>query len=520
VWNATRLLLDRAVAAADSDTIALALSPLLSVPINTPTPISIEADLQDSASLGVVRLRLASPASFSARNASTGAVVPAVFATQPIEGPPITVQSCADTLRVRAVPGVPASAPVGATDVDAMQLVLRHPGDPAAASVRCDVLTLRVRDQLNLPIVPSTLFERVQIFVAGALAGAVANLPSSPGQFAVALAGVTLAAGQQTDLVVRCDIEASAPAGLFELSLIADGLQGVDANLGTPVWVAPDSGAEFPLASGFIELEAPARELTAGFDDAMPALLATGAAATEVATVSFRNRAAIGVIRVDHLDLIAADRGFGARPLGDVAARIEGWVADTLWGASDLAVGSLTGTLASATPLEMDARAPVDVSLRIVPRSDAPGGFRLGLRREGIGVVQPPSPLLFVSVTPEEGQSFPFYTEVGSLSAASLAASYSNFPNPFAPARQSTSFAFYLPRPARVSLTIWTALGDKVITIVSRASRGAGIQASDRWDGKNGEGHLVMNGVYLAELIAEYDDGGRERLLRKVAVAR
>jgi hypothetical protein len=42
----------------------------------------------------------------------------------------------------------------------------------------------------------------------------------------------------------------------------------------------------------------------------------------------------------------------------------------------------------------------------------------------------------------------------------------------------------------------------------------------DRWDGRNGAGSIVLNGVYLAELVVQFDDGSSRRLLRKVAVVR
>ena len=40
------------------------------------------------------------------------------------------------------------------------------------------------------------------------------------------------------------------------------------------------------------------------------------------------------------------------------------------------------------------------------------------------------------------------------------------------------------------------------------------------WDGCNGRGVAVQNGVYLAELVVRFDDGTQVRHLRKVAVVR
>ena len=63
-------------------------------------------------------------------------------------------------------------------------------------------------------------------------------------------------------------------------------------------------------------------------------------------------------------------------------------------------------------------------------------------------------------------------------------------------------------------------MGDKVATLLSSVSRAPGLHQEDRWDGRNGVGNAVVNGVYVAELIAHYPDGRSERILRKVAVVR
>jgi hypothetical protein len=49
---------------------------------------------------------------------------------------------------------------------------------------------------------------------------------------------------------------------------------------------------------------------------------------------------------------------------------------------------------------------------------------------------------------------------------------------------------------------------------------GAGLYQNTLWSGRNGLGNAVVNGVYIAELVVDYDDGSSERLIRKVAVVR
>jgi len=125
-----------------------------------------------------------------------------------------------------------------------------------------------------------------------------------------------------------------------------------------------------------------------------------------------------------------------------------------------------------------------------------------------------------VPVRASDGNTLPFWTEASSLAAADLAASYINFPNPFAAGREATHFAFQLPQAATVTLRLWTPRGESVITVLDDEALASGLHQDLDWDGRNGRGTVVRNGVYLAELKVRYDDGSSERLLRKVAVVR
>jgi hypothetical protein len=59
-----------------------------------------------------------------------------------------------------------------------------------------------------------------------------------------------------------------------------------------------------------------------------------------------------------------------------------------------------------------------------------------------------------------------------------------------------------------------------VTTLIDGELRPAGLHQGDRWNGRNGNGSSVTNGVYLAELEVAYTDGSSARHLRKVAVVR
>ncbi len=101
--------------------------------------------------------------------------------------------------------------------------------------------------------------------------------------------------------------------------------------------------------------------------------------------------------------------------------------------------------------------------------------------------------------------------------------SFCNYPNPFGTsARPLTKFVYYLPEASDIKLKIFTLTGDLVYTwdyTVAENSRqtSAGLHDGDIvWNGRNGRGQKVMNGVYLAYL--QVANGGQA--LTKIAVIR
>ena len=130
------------------------------------------------------------------------------------------------------------------------------------------------------------------------------------------------------------------------------------------------------------------------------------------------------------------------------------------------------------------------------------------------------SALLHIEVRPEAGQVFPLWTEAGRFESTDFASSVSTYPNPFAAGREAATFVYYLRAGARVSVHVSTLDGEPVRTLLDHSPRPPGMQQRDTWDGRNGAGRLVRNGVYLAEIVTEFDDGQSARVVRKVAVLR
>ncbi len=104
-----------------------------------------------------------------------------------------------------------------------------------------------------------------------------------------------------------------------------------------------------------------------------------------------------------------------------------------------------------------------------------------------------------------------------------LEESFCNYPNPFGtPLRPTTRFVYNLSQASDVQIKIFTLTGDLVqaweFTKAAHPQQtSAGVHQNDVvWDGRNGRGDKVMNGIYLAYLMTE----NGELALTKIAVVK
>jgi hypothetical protein len=524
VRTAFQVLTDRTVLATDGASLTLVLSPALSVPVNTPIDLFILGDIATDAALGAFRMQLGDTTTFDARDAGTGSSVPAVYASQPLVGPVAMVEETADELLARGLPRFAPQITVGQTDVRALTMVLRHPGLPGTARIRVDSLLVQCRNESRQPLIPSNYLSRVRITWNGV---EIANRPDPPnfgGTVPMSLPGPLLEPGDSALVEILVDISPNAPEGFLELMLFETGIRAVDSDVNLPTTITTYGGSEFPLTSGLTRLVPPARELVVDLGDGMPAALAADGNEIRVAILTLQNTAASNSdsIYVSRLVLRAGDREFAAMPIGSAAGTVLAKVDGAIWGTSAaLSADSTTATLAGASPLAVPPGGSVDLEIFIVLHTNPSWQtLRIGCDAAGIGVIQPGGALLQIQVQPAPGRSFPMWTEFGSVSGLSLRESYSNFPNPFAAGREPTAFAYYLREAGRVTLRILAANGEPVTTLARNAGRPAGMNQSDLWDGRNGQGNVVRNGVYIAELDVFFDSGARDRVRRKVAVVR
>lgn len=519
-----QLLAARVLSPSDGPALALTLSLPLNVPANALVDLFIRGDVSSGSPLGAVRLRLLDPPTFDARDANTRDPVPAVYAGGQVTGNTVVVEARADTLRVEGTPLFPQRSTVGTADVRAMSVTLRHPGSAGTARIAIDDLTIQCRDESRRPLVPSTYLSRVAVIWNGVPMAEVTNPPSSGGSVTIPLPRPLLEPYDSAAVELVADFSAAAPVGSIEFMIFSDGIHAEDANLGTAVAEAPSAGSELPLVSGLCRVESPPRELLVDLVSQMPAAVAPDGRTVVAGHLTLNNTAPQGSdsILVDHLVFRASDQQEAAVPVGSAATRVEIYRQGTLWAQSGaLLPDSTLSVIPAPAPLRVPPGSPVTLEVRwITAVTGYPSSFRLGCDASGIGVVQPSSALLQIRIAPAQTVAFPIWTGAGVFATATLHDSYSNFPNPFAAGRGATAFAYYLRDPGRVTLKIYTPAGDGVATLLLDAARLAGMNQSDLWDGRNGNGSVVRNGVYIAELTVTFADGSRERVRRKVAVVR
>jgi hypothetical protein len=122
----------------------------------------------------------------------------------------------------------------------------------------------------------------------------------------------------------------------------------------------------------------------------------------------------------------------------------------------------------------------------------------------------------------KRGNNFRLESNLAVLFDAEPGNSFYNYPNPIQPKSRfdaATKFTYYLPEASDGELKIFTLLGELVWEKSFSAADPAGRQGAHKtelsWDGFNGMGKKVLNGVYIAILKTKFG-----KAMTKVAVVK
>lgn len=112
-------------------------------------------------------------------------------------------------------------------------------------------------------------------------------------------------------------------------------------------------------------------------------------------------------------------------------------------------------------------------------------------------------------------------TLVDEIEPFSLRGDVLPWPNPFDPDREETEFFIDLTRSGYVTISIYTVTGKRIRVLENCRASGASILRDCGWDGRDKDGDIVANGVYLVRAVAESDDRSiRVETMGKVIVMR
>jgi hypothetical protein len=176
--------------------------------------------------------------------------------------------------------------------------------------------------------------------------------------------------------------------------------------------------------------------------------------------------------------------------------------------------GEVTGTSAIFNGVDNLIIGPgnrEDIEIFITISNDITvSGFSLCLNSAGIDAyaVRDGVPQVEVSTIDVSGDALDVVTNPAGLSAQNLKESFGNYPNPFDPNREVCQFTYYLSQRSDISMRIFTLTGQPVWSVNYKGGdehcqlgnhSGNSTLAPVIWDGRNGSGYIVNNGVYIAE---------------------
>lgn len=228
----------------------------------------------------------------------------------------------------------------------------------------------------------------------------------------------------------------------------------------------------------------------------------------ETVTISLHidpNNNAVGSFdaTVEFKNTLLTYTGFAAGP---ILAAEDGWLIDVN---GDNANGAVTVGAFSFARLTSPGAA---ILLKFAVAANAASGDSAGLLLTRLAATDTnAAPLVIESVAGK-------FTVTGAQNhpGAEDATTTFAFPSPFNPATETVQIRFALKNPAKASIKIFDGSGEMVREFSSPAPPGPNVAQNLRWDGRNGRGEMVTNGIYFYIIEAS----GNARMSGKIGVVR
>jgi hypothetical protein len=166
-----------------------------------------------------------------------------------------------------------------------------------------------------------------------------------------------------------------------------------------------------------------------------------------------------------------------------------------------------TKNFAFSVPLPSEEQLPV--SLRF---------FTNGDMIEALDSIPGNGPVPALLLKPD-GRPFEYSSVFTTAAGVGLAASLVTYPNPFSPPSEKIQIAYRLSAASEVVLKIYTLTGELVMGKTYPGGTIGGLSGVNQieWDGCNGRGEQVKNGVYIAVI---HSAATGETVKQKLAVVK
>jgi len=498
-------------------------NPSLSVSAGIPLNLHVLIDCAKSPEDTVFALVITDSTFIDARDANSGQVVEIIPDSLPGGSFPIfsgysSILNPADSANVEAHPGLPAVSIVGANNVEALSLVLSHNGDEDESPIRCDGFRLRLINERGEGIKPADIISAIRV-VSGTSNIATIFITEEVKPLIVVPfdASLLIKPGMSETLSVYLDISPQARTGYFQFHISSNDIGFFDSTDGHLI---TNVGGTFPLTSGLCRIVEPTGSIAF---DAISMVEDNVSAGSRTAIFRFvfslDGSTSVSGVLVDGvaLEIIGLDGRVidPSRLIEDVSIEWESKEVAIDWQDTD---GKLSVYFADSVVVNPDERIEGVLYLTLLDKPDVDVFAVKVASPEDIQCYDlvTSSP---VAVESLEGSSFPFVSGKVTILLRDLSASFANYPNPFIAGREKSRITFYLPVDASVTLRVFTLDGKSVKTLVERRFMQKGLYQDYYWDGRNGRGRFVLNGVYY--LVLDVEAAGRSyRLKRKVAVVR
>jgi hypothetical protein len=520
----------------DTLTARLAAPPVISA--GETDTVKIQVSVRQDALESSFGVEIRDSTCFLLRDLSSGALVPAIgddAATLaggvfPMWSGSARLKVPADDPEICPTSVLPKSIIAGGDGVPLMEISVRHPGGENQSSLYMEKVRAAVMDSSGVPLNPRLLFDRIGVRIQDSPAQ-YQEFVTTEGGYAVfdtGSNGIVLDPGVTSVITLIADVEAETPFDNFRLVLYGEnGLVTADnteRQRSLAVRLDESCAADLPFATDLAGVFLPAGSPTVRRHTLESRISYPGQAGLEffsgeVAYKGSGPQADLVLEGMHGQTLTRTGEGLASFGAGVLFESVYLMV-DGVPVAVDTVLAGSTVALVLDSEYILPRGSVKTLALMCDLRADAPRGNYLISFNDSTFMSLLDHDLATEVRPVLAGTDYPLTTADISITAGSLSGSFVNWPNPFNPDKETTTFGFVLTHEARVDIEVFSITGDLVRKLASGTTRPEGANQEYTWDGRDDEGRMVLPGTYYCRLKAQYSTGGAEEATRRVAVIR